>query len=146
MNQYQSPIWLGTNYGSSLDFIPELHAHSFSDCQFCSQRLALAGEAIMLQYSIASLFYSDSSSKYSVKYFLQFGSPKSLTAYIYVNNKHYFPVQKRCKKAFFRDCLAHLPHGFPSLLTCLKVASKPTECCSLLLQLPFYVLWPSCDL
>lgn len=92
MHQCQSPIWLGTSCSCSLDFIPELHAHSFSDCQFCSQRLAFVGEAITLQYSIASLFYFDSSSKYSVKYFLLFGSPKSLATYIYVNNKHYFPV------------------------------------------------------
>jgi len=88
----RSPTWLGTTYCCSLDFIPELHAHSFTDCQLCSQRLALVREAITLQYSIASLFYFYSSGKYSVKYFLLFGLPKSLTAYIYINNKHYFPM------------------------------------------------------
>lgn len=134
-----TPLWLGTSCTfCTLDFIPTLHAQNFSDFLSYSQRPNLIEEAINMTTfkSILILFWLFS--KYSVKYFLLSGGSNSFTAYIYVNNIS-------CgieKKASFRGWIAFLPHGFPSLLTCLQAASKRKECCPLLLCLLFYLVLP----
>lgn len=104
----QSFIWLCSS--SAAAWISSAMHAAFSDCQFCSQRAGR--EAVTLQWSIASLFHCDSSSKHSLKYFLLFGFPESLTAYISVNNKHYFPRGQQKKKNLSEAGLLTYPMVF----------------------------------